>query len=127
MAFSYNLSSSDGTTAAIAAVRLEIGDNVEDSGVLPDGGNLQDDEIEWYLTQADDDRAAATLLIVDMLARRWAMAVDVAVGPRRESLSQVARRWQEIGQEMRSAGDVGAGASFSFAPQRDDGFAEYAE
>ena len=59
MSFTYYLSSTNATTAALARVRLEIGDTVEGAGVLPDGGNLTDEEITVYLTDHADQKLPA--------------------------------------------------------------------
>ena len=92
--FSYLLDSDDGETAAIARVRLEIGDSVEGAGVLPDGGNLSDEEIAVFLTQYANDVALTTAALAGVLARRWSVLADVTVGPRSEKLSQVAQAWE---------------------------------
>ena len=125
MAFTYNLSSADATTAAIAAVRLGIGDNIENTGVLPSGANLSDEEITYFLNMASGDVDNATLSIVRMLARSWATVADVTVGPRRESLSQVSARWQAVADDMRSVGAVDSD-TFSFSPVREDGYQDAA-
>lgn len=126
MAFSYLITSTNSTIAAIAAVRLAIGDTVENEGVLPGNANFSDEEIAWYLDEADDDHDAAVLAMVAALARRWATVADITVGPRRESLSQISARWQALAEEMRDSSDAGGG-SFTFTPQRDDGYADYAD
>jgi len=121
--FSYLLDSDDGETAAIARVRLEIGDSVEGAGVLPDGGNLSDEEIAVFLTQYANDVALATAALAGVLARRWSVLADVTVGPRSEKLSQVAQAWE------RQAAALGGGAtfgSFAMAPVRVDGYSENA-
>lgn len=110
MAFTYDLSAT-GDDLNISKVRLEIGDTVEDSGVLPDGSNLADDEIQLYLDAASDNIGSAVSAISTMLSRRWAGVVDVAVGPRRESLSKVSEQWAARAQLSGSGSGV-AGAYF---------------
>ena len=110
MAFSYLITSTNSDIAAIAAVRLEIGDTVEDEGVLPGDANFSDEEISWYLDAADEDHDGAVLAIVESLARRWATVADITVGPRRESLSQISARWQTLADEMRGSSDAGGGS-----------------
>lgn len=119
MAFTYNLASTDADIVLISQVRLEIGDTVQNAGVLPTGGNLQDEEILLKLTEAGRSVALATTAICGLLARRWALAVDVAVGPRKESLSQVAARWQALAGGEDSAAVYG---SFVAGTARSDGY-----
>ena len=76
MSFSYTLGSTDATTAAIARVRLEIGDTVSGAGVLPDGSNLSDEEITVYLVQTGNDVALTVSALAGLLSsagRRWRM------------------------------------------------------
>lgn len=96
MAFSYGLNSSDNTIKLISQVRMQLGDHVEDCGVLPDNGNLQDDEIQYFLDATTNDVAQAVSQIAELLSRRWATVADVQVGPRRESLSQVSKKWADL-------------------------------
>ena len=112
------------TSAAIARVRLEIGDTVEDAGVLPDGGNLSDEEITVYLDTYGSDVALTVNALAGVLARRWATVADVSVGPRSESLSQVSKAWASIADKL--AGSE-AGTVFAIAGKRADGYQEHAD
>lgn len=122
MAFTYNLASPDETIKLISQVRLELGDNILNSGVLPSGANLQDEEISHYLSANGNDTASAATALAGVLHRHWANAVDVQVGQRRESLSQAAARWEKIA----AGGQGAAGASFVTHLARVDGYAEAA-
>jgi len=119
MSFTYLLSSSDATAAAIARVRLELGDTVESAGILPDGGNLSDEEIAVYLARGNNDPLQAASYMAGLMARRWATVADVTVGPRSEKLSQVALAWER--QAASLAGGEAFGA-FSLEPIRTDGY-----
>lgn len=123
MSFSYILGSSDATMAAIARVRLEIGDTTEGAGVLPDGSNFSNEEIAVYLTTYASDVPQAVNALAGVLARRWATVADVTVGPRSESLSQVSKAWAAIADKL---GGSEAGSVFSMAPTRVDGYSENA-
>lgn len=123
MSFTYDLSSNNATTAAIAHVRLELGDTVQNAGVLPDGGNLTDEEITVYLTRTSNDADQAVSFLAGVLARRWATVADVSVGPRSESLSQIAKAWER--QASLLAGGEAYG-TFSMSPTRSDGYSEAA-
>lgn len=111
MAFSYDL------TTAIGQVRLAIGDtsSTTGAGVRPDGTNLSDAEITYFLTAEGDDVSLATARACEALAMMWANVADLQVGPRRESLSQVSTRYAERAAALRS-GTLQAGyVSMAFA------------
>lgn len=101
--FSYHLQSEDTDILAVSRLRLEIGDHVEDAGVMMDGGNFTDEELGYYLAKNNGDQAATVAELCSVLARHWSGAADVAVGPRRESLSQVAKSWAERATQTRDA------------------------
>jgi hypothetical protein len=74
--FSYGLTSEDATTAAVARVRLEIGDTTAGAGVLPDGGNLSDEEIGVVLAQYGFDVTETVRALAGCwrgAGRRWRM------------------------------------------------------
>lgn len=129
MGFSYALNSSNEQDRAVAAVRLAIGDTSPEEGVRADGCNLSDEEILHFLERAGGNQDSAVLAIADMLAMSWARAVDVTVGPRKESLSQAAERWQKMADAMRGRGVTTTGASgaasFAFVPRRIEECGEY--
>jgi len=56
MSFTYDFA----VNAAIARVRLAIGDITRDSGVKPDGSNFTDAEILAILTDTNNDLDATT-------------------------------------------------------------------
>ena len=119
--FTYALNGS-GTDLLIAKVRMQIGDNTENNGVLPDGSNLSDDEIALVLGDYSNDIEQSVGALCSILARRWASVADITVGPRREALSQVSMRWAEMAAELNPTY-----ASFSVGTQRADGYADYAD
>lgn len=100
--FTYDL------TTNVGKVRLLVGDTVQDSGVRPDGSNFTDDEIDYFLDAEGDSIDMATARACDVLATQWANVADLSVGPRRESLSQVAERYAERAKQLRS-GSLSAG------------------
>lgn len=106
-------------TDAVGQVRLELGDNVYQQGVLPDGTNFTDQEITYYLTQNENDVTRTVGALASVLARRYAMVADVSVGPRSESLSQVAKAWERQASLL-AGGD--AQTAFSLTPTRVDGY-----
>jgi hypothetical protein len=94
MAFSYVLSTD------IGKVRLEIGDTVSGVGVRPDGSNLTDAEVEYFLTQ-EGSVGRAVARACEVLATMWAGLADLTVGPRHEALGAVAQRYAERAQRLR--------------------------
>ena len=106
-------------TDAIGQVRLELGDNVYQQGVLPDGTNFSDQEITYYLNQNEQSVMRTVGALASVLARRYAMVADISVGPRSESLSQVAKALERQAALL-AGGDEGT--AFSMAPTRVDGF-----
>jgi hypothetical protein len=115
MSFTYVL------TTDVGKVRLELGDTTPGSGILPNGENLRDEEINHYLTQNGGDVNLTVGALASVLARRWATVADVSVGPRSESLSQIAKAWERQASSL-AGGD--AGTAFSLAPQRIDGYTD---
>lgn len=106
--FSYDL------TTNVGKVRLEIGDTTSGTGVKPDGTNFTDTELEYFLDQEADSVGRATARACEVLARGFSGLVDLAVGPRRESLSQAAKAYMDRAKELRKQyGGGGAGRAYS--------------
>jgi hypothetical protein len=109
MDFTYDL------TTSVGQLRLALGDTTYASGVRPDGSNLTDTELAYFLTAEGDDVGLATARACETLAMMWANVADLQVGPRRESLSQIAARYAELATALRS-GTLQAGyVSMAFA------------
>ncbi len=112
MAFSYDL------TTSVGQVRLALGDTISGSGVRPDGGNFTDAEIAYFIAQ-ESSLDLAVGRACDVLATQWANVADLAVGPRKESLGQVAQRYAERAATLRN-GTLQAGyVSLAFAQMGD--------
>lgn len=107
----------------IGQVRAWLGDDVEGQGVRPDGSNLPDAVITLLLTAEGAAVMRAVAAACELLALQWARAADVTIGPRKESLSQVSKRYAERAAALR-AQHGGAAAGFAIGMQRDDGYAE---
>lgn len=104
MAFSYVLSTD------VGKVRLEIGDTTAGAGVRPDGTNLTDAEVEYFLAQ-EGSVGRAVARACEVLATLWAGVADLTVGPRREALGSVAQRYADRAQRLRrqhGGAEVGA-------------------
>lgn len=111
----------------IGLMRLELGDDALGAGVLPDGSNLSDEQLQVYLDR-EGTVMRAVAGVCEMLATRFAAVADLQVGPRRESLSQVSKSYAERAARLRETygtplvDDAGAVLTVGFA--RVDGFSE---
>lgn len=120
MTFTYVL------TTDVGLVRLEIGDTTAGAGVKPDGTNLTDEEIGVWLSRESNDVMRAAACACEALARMWAPMADISVGPRRESLSQVAAGWSKQAAALR-AQFGGNSLTFSASFDRVDGYSANAD
>lgn len=111
----------------IGKVRLAIGDRTKDSGLRPDRTNFSDAEIQFLI---DDEgtwkRAVAAAL--EILAREWARVADLEVLDRKESLSKISARYDNLAQRVRSIhGGSSTTVSFSAGLTRVDGYSKAVE
>ena len=121
MTFTYDLASADADTLAVSKIRLEIGDTVSGTGVLPSGTNLTDEELLVWYERENSDVMRAAAAACEALARTWRRAADVGIGPRKESLSQVAAGYAADAKRLRE--QYGGGTSaFSAGWARQDGY-----
>lgn len=121
MSFTYDFA----VNAAISRVRLAIGDVTRDSGVKPDGSNFSDAEILAILTDTNNDLDATTYVFLKSLANMWGTYVDITVGPRKESLSDIAFHYAKRAAEMGDRTGLSA-KSFATLLNRIDGYSEAA-
>lgn len=112
MSFTYDL------TTNIGKLRLALGDTTDGAGVRPDGANLEDEELDAFLALEGDNVDLATARACEVLATQWANVADLQVGPRRESLSQIAVRYAERAKALRVGSGVTVAGTISM------GFAE---
>ncbi len=83
-------------------VRFYIGDTVVDSaGVKPDGANFSDAEIAGLVT-SEGSWQRAVAAIFEVLSGIFGQEVDIAVGPRRESLSQASDKYDALAKRWRA-------------------------
>jgi len=122
MAFTYDFSSKKN----VAKVRLALGDTVQNSGVLPEGANFSDAEIEALLSDFNNDIDAVTFFCLKSLSNAWGTYVDITVGPRKESLSDIAFHYAKRASEMGERTGLSA-KSFAVALTRVDGYSEEAD
>lgn len=121
MSFTYDFA----VDAAVSRVRLAIGDTVFGSGIKPDGTNFSDEEIRAILSETNDDIDAATYVFLKSLANMWGTYVDITIGPRKESLSDIAFHYAKRASEMGKQTGLSA-KSYSTLLSRVDGYSEAA-
>ena len=111
----------------IGKMRLELGDDALGAGVLPDGSNLSDEQLQIYLDR-EGTVMRAVAGICEMLATRFAAVADLQVGPRRESYSQISKGYAGRAAQLRDLYGAplveDAGAVLVAPLQRVDGYYE---
>ncbi len=118
MAFTYDAT----VSTDLAKVRLAIGDTVSGTGVKPDGTNFTDAELNAMIT-AEGTWGRAAAAACETLAATWARAVDIALGPRKESLSQVSKAYADQSKQLRSRYG-GTGRMYVAGVIRKDGYSD---
>lgn len=104
MSFTYSLSDANETNKLISKVRLEIGDTQEGLGVRPNRNqsNFTDEEIQYWLTEEDNDPMLASARACDALASAWSIIANETNGPRKIELGKVAQEWRTHADRIRS-------------------------
>lgn len=90
----------------IGKVRLELGDDVSGSGILPTGANLTDEQIQVYLDRNSDVSNVTLIMrtvadICEALATRYAPLTNISVGSRREDLAKISEQYASRAKELR--------------------------
>lgn len=85
----------------IGKVRLEIGDTVEDKGPRPNGANLTDDELQYWITR-EGHVMRAVAAACEALARMWSSSTTISIGPHSETLSLIAGMWDDRAKKLRA-------------------------
>lgn len=110
MSFSYDLSDD------VGKVRLELGDTTNGTGVRPNGANLSDEELQYWIDR-EGHVMRAVAAACETLARMWSTAVSISVGPHSESLSDIAKAWDDRAKLLRQQyGDTPGSTSGQFTP-----------
>lgn len=118
MAFTYQPDLSDD----VSKLRFELGDIVENTGILPDGTNVQDETLQSIITTEGSVGLAAARMC-EILSRMWTRyAGSVSVGARSETFRQ-AEIYRDMAASLRSQYGGGARA-VSVEMYRDDGYHE---
>ncbi len=85
----------------IGAIRLLIGDTIENNGMKPDAANFTDTEISYFLQQADNNVLRAAALACDTLAAMWNTTPDFEADGLRMNRRGIARAWQQSATHFR--------------------------
>ncbi len=96
MAFNYN----DALATDRNKVRFNLQDTTESSGPKPGGANFSDAELDGLLN-IEDTWQQAVAAAFEVLEAGWSHYADLTVGPRRESLSQIAARFGRNAEKWR--------------------------
>jgi hypothetical protein len=124
--FTYDLSSSDPTIQAISKIRLELGDNVQNAGVLPNGKNFTDVELYFFWQDEGENIFRAVAAACGTLARMWSRMSDVTTGDVSRRNSSVAKEWRAEADRLRAVYGWASGysSSFSTGVSRRDGYSD---
>ncbi|HJW83684.1 MAG TPA: hypothetical protein VJ754_05205, partial [Anaerolineae bacterium] len=108
-------------TTDIGKVRFEIGDDVEGSGVLPDGSNFSDAQVQHALDVSGGVYAAVAHLCRS-LAARWTIVPDKVItdsGALSIDRTQQVKHWRDMASEYTRKA-AGGGGLVSLALDRRD-------
>lgn len=105
----------------IGQVRYAIGDDVEGTGVLPNGGNFSDAQINYELGQVGSNIPAAAARLCGNLARRWSgLPQSFSADGLSVNRGDVVKKWQDMQAEFQAQM---SGSSFgSVSLDRRDGW-----
>lgn len=122
MTFTYDV------TTDIGLIRFHVGDVTEGSGVRANGTNFSDEELTVLLGKEDNDWRRVVAALCEILTTDWARVADITVGPRKENLSSVSKRYDALAQRLRRDYGGGSNSSTAFTAGfvRDDGYKEAA-
>lgn len=119
MTFTYT-----GTLASdLDKVRFYIADRSLNNGPRPGANNYTDEELSGLISvEGTWQRAIAAAF--ETLAAEWSDEVNIAVGPRREDLSQVAQYYLKQATIWRNRHGVSTGGAGSRSPTKVDGYSQ---
>jgi len=92
----------------IGNVRLYLGDDTSGTGVLPDGSNFTDEQIQEVLDGVGSNLFAASAYLARSLAARWAIVPDKfeADGLRIDRSARV-KQWSQLADQYSKLGAGG--------------------
>jgi hypothetical protein len=99
MTFLYDISD---TTDTSSKMRLELGDTVEDEGILPDSRNFSDEELDYFYTDESDDFWNAVARAFDAASAVWSRYPEsFHMGPEHQKIP-AARYYMQRAQDART-------------------------
>lgn len=111
MTFIYNISD---TTDTSSQMRLELGDNIFEDGILPDGNNFDDAELDYFYDAENDDFWSAVARAFEAAAARWgAYPSFVKMGPESQSIPAAKFYAQKAEIARTKAGSAGRPSSIT--------------
>lgn len=92
-------------------MRLRIGDTREDpNGMLPEGRNFEDEELDWFYSQAGENLDLAVALAFEAAAAAWSpYPSEIRMGPESQKIPAAqyyADRAANIRSKLRKPGSV---------------------
>jgi hypothetical protein len=121
MTFTYDLTAS-GTALAVAKMRLQLGDQYQGTGVLPNGINLSDEELlTFYADSGSVGGGAASA--ASAISHSWARLSDLQAGPLKQAFSQTSARWAQEASRLTALLPNAGHTSFAGKFGRQDGYA----
>ena len=104
-------------------VRFHINDRTQGSGPRPSSGNFTDAELDGLITAEGGSWQKAVAAAFEALAGEWAGYVDTSIGPRKQSYSQAATRYESLAKTWRRRAGSASKAG-SRAVTRVDGYSD---
>lgn len=111
---------------AVGEVRFLIGDDIIGTGVLPNGDNFSDAQIEHALTASGQVTKAAAARLAANLARRWAILPQTFTADGLTiNRGDMAKKWSDLAREL--ADDAAGGNFGSVELDRQDSYSMVAD
>ncbi len=117
--FAQNPSVSD-----VTQIRFEIGDTLEGYGILPDGSNFSDEEIEMVFDREAEDVFRTVAALCENLSVRYAAIATQSVGPRSEQLGAISDMYAKRAAELRDRHGGAESGVLSIPVMRVDGYSD---
>jgi len=100
-----------------------MGDTVENSGIQPNSGNFQDEEILQLIAEFGEDLYTICAEMCDLLATRWAGVPSFHTGPVSEQTQNLYEYYLKRAEEYRMKADgLGQNGATSVGIRRADGY-----
>lgn len=102
MAFTYDESeTADSNIMAITAIRREIGDFIENDGILPGAANFQDDQLLAFYAAENSHTQRAAANALESAARRWSTQIAEKLGNMTQDPKTAAANLRAEAQRLR--------------------------